>query len=99
MPRISISQPRNFLPPAILALFLPLWFLNVLPLDGIRLSQLGFPLALLTLIVVVIWIEVVRGRRFAVIDGENGRVLIQTVSLLLRQKTTTTPEPKSKFTE
>jgi hypothetical protein len=89
MSRISITQPSYFVAPAIFSLFIPLWFLKVMPLDGIRISQLGFPLAMLSLIAFCIWIEVVRGRRTAVVDGENGRVLIQTVSLLLRQKTTT----------
>ncbi len=89
MTRIAITQPRYFFAPVICALFLPFLFLKVMPLDGIRLSQLGFPLAMLSYIIFRIWVEVVRGRKVAVIDGEHGRVLIHTVSVLLRHKTTT----------
>lgn len=87
MHRLAVSQPRNFLAPVVAAVFLPIGLLKVLPLDGIRLSQLAFPLAILLYIFIRVWVEVVRGRRVAEIDAESGRVLIHSVSLLLRQKT------------
>ena len=86
MTRIAITQPRDYSVVIILALFVPLWFLTVLPLSGIQLSQLAFPLLVLLYIAIRVWVEVVRGRRVVVIDDESGRVEVHTVSPLLRQK-------------
>lgn len=91
MTRLSIHQPRSFIGAYAVLPFLLVSLVDVLPLEGIRPRQLVLPCVLGSILVLVVWIELVRGKRFVTIDADSGLVDVHGVSAFFVAKRRTLP--------